>query len=371
MVKTKTMEVIKTTLQEMISKALQEYNLPDEAIALLNKDYMALAVKGVDDKEGYKLCHDARMDIKSRRVEVEKTRKKLKEDALVYGKAVDTEAKRITAMLEPIESHLEAQEKIVDDEKARIKAEDERKAAEKVQARVDKLYDLGCICRGGYFSLPFAPDVIVPEAIIKTCPDENFDNFFFDFKTLADKEKQRIAEEKLKQEEEKKKLVEERAAQEAGRIRLEAVAVEQREKEQELKKKQEAIDAENKRIADEKQKAEEDRLLQERIDRERAEAAENAKKEEAERIEREAREKKETERLEKEELARIEAMRPDKERVVDYLNSICKHMSDNCPALKDRGAVYVALVDAEAIIEKTLDETIKKLETLVRKKQGR
>ena len=162
----------------------------------------------------------------------------------------------------------------------------------------------------------------------------------------------------------------EKAAQEAERKRLDDIAAEQSKKEAELKAKQDAIDAEDRRIEDEKRKAEEDRLLKERIARERSDAAEKAKKDEAERIERENREKAETERLEREEQARIEALKPDKDKFNAYVNGIIIHMQKTCPAIKDKD-IYKALVDVEATIENAIDTAIKTLEGLCQKKKGK
>jgi len=67
--------------EQTIKNELAKYNVTDAAIAKLNADYMALAVKGVDDKAGYEVVKAARIDIKKRRVEVEKTRVTLKRKA--------------------------------------------------------------------------------------------------------------------------------------------------------------------------------------------------------------------------------------------------------------------------------------------------
>lgn len=172
--------------QNMITTALKEYNVPDAAISKYREDFMSLSVNGVDDKEGYDLCHSARMEVKGKRVEVEKTRKKLKEDALEYGRAVDKEAKRITALLEPIENYLLSQEKIVDDEKARIKAEAEAKEAARIQARIDKLFAFDCVllCFDFRFflSLFFGNSVQTCGFCFLICPD--FSEAFF-FNTLV------------------------------------------------------------------------------------------------------------------------------------------------------------------------------------------
>ena len=96
------------------------FDLADTAIAEMSRQYMALTVAGVDDEAGCKAVHSARMVVKRKRIEVEKKRVELKAEALAYGRAVDGEAKRIAALLEPIECHLDAQERIVTDEAKRI-----------------------------------------------------------------------------------------------------------------------------------------------------------------------------------------------------------------------------------------------------------
>jgi chromosome segregation ATPase len=286
--------------QNMITTALKEYNVPDAAISKYREDFMSLSVRGVDDKEGYDLCHSARMEVKGKRVEVEKTRKKLKEDALEYGRVVDKEAKRITALLSPIEEYLLSQEKIVDDEKERIKNAEEN-------ARIEA------------------------ENAAKKAEEERL--------------------EKIRQE------------QEAERKRLEAIAEEQRQKEAAIQAEQEAIEREKQRIVNEQKRQAEEKLRQEEFAREKALAIERAKQEEAERIKREAEQKAEKERLAKLEAERKEALKPDKEKVVNYLNGIMKYMQENCPAVKDK-TVYNILVDVEAAIENICDTTIKTLEKL-------
>ena len=49
--------------------------------------------------------------LKAKRVEIEKTRKRLKEQSLLEGRFIDSLAKRLFAIIEPAEEHLETQEK--------------------------------------------------------------------------------------------------------------------------------------------------------------------------------------------------------------------------------------------------------------------
>lgn len=123
-------------MTDIITTALQKFNLPNSKIAEMERNYMPLQISAIDDREGYKRVKEARLNVKSARVGVEKIRKELKADALAFGRAVDAEAARITTLLSPIESHLEAQQKAIDDEKERIRIEEEKARAAKVQARI-------------------------------------------------------------------------------------------------------------------------------------------------------------------------------------------------------------------------------------------
>lgn len=350
--------------QSMITTALKEYNITDAAIEKLKADYMKISVKDVNDKEGYDLAHTARMDIKSRRVDVEKKRKKLKEDALEYGRAVDKEAKRITSLLEPIETYLESQEKIIDDEKARIKAEIEAKEAKRVQVRIDRLFAIGCTFNGINYILPFAPEgYALPPTIAKTCSDEHFEQLFSEIKKLVDAENKRLNEEKAAKAEEEIRLAKIKEEQAVEAKRLADIQAAQDKQAAEIKAAQDAIEAEKKRIADE-----ETARLKAIAD---AQALETAKKEAAEkaRIETEARIKREeAARSEQKRIADLEAARqaelkPDKEKLTTYLNGIIQYLQTNCPAVKDK-IIHNIIVETENAIENAIDKAIKKVEVI-------
>lgn len=112
-----------TELKQYTETQLAKYNLSNRKIAALSKDCMKVKVKDVNDKEGYEIAKTARIGVKNIRCQIENTRKKLKKESVKYNNDVDGEAKRITALLAPIENYLISQEKIVDDEKKRIQQE--------------------------------------------------------------------------------------------------------------------------------------------------------------------------------------------------------------------------------------------------------
>ena len=307
--------------EETIKNELQRYNVTDAAIAKLNTDYMALTVKDVNDDEGYKVVKKARIDIKTHRVDVEKVRVQLKAESLEVGRIIDREAKRITALLTPIEDYLSDQEKIVDDEKARLKAEAEAKEAERIQARIDRLEGMGMGLVAGNYKLPYGEGVAVPVAILKACTDEQFAQFVSQIQEKKDAEDMRVAREVAERKEKEAALLKVAAEQTAERQRLDALVFEQAE-------------AERKRlydIAEESRKA----LIKERLETAEREKQAAEIRAEAERV---RKEKEEWEAIKAQEARDIAAA---KQKVIDD----AKHAADIEKAKKE--AVERAKVVAE------------------------
>lgn len=197
------------------AKELKKYNMADAHIAGLSKQYMALKVEGVNDQKGYELVHRARIEIKTKRVEIEKIRKALKADSIKFGDVVDTEAKRIKSLLSPIEEYLISQEKIVEDETKRIKAEKDRIEKERIEKE--------------------------------------------------EAEKKRVEEEKQAKIREEQRIESER---------LEKIRIEQEEKEAKIKAEQEKIEAEKQEIAKQKERDKQEREKQAEIEQAKIDAVE-------------------------------------------------------------------------------------------------
>jgi len=95
-----------------------------------------------EDTETYEVVKSLLKIAVSKRNEVEKKRKELNEDALKWQRTVNAEAKRITAMLEPIEEHLANQKSIYDEEV-------QRKKKAVLIARRDELFGIGFEIQNG------------------------------------------------------------------------------------------------------------------------------------------------------------------------------------------------------------------------------
>jgi len=100
----------------------------------------SIRVTDENQTDDMKIARTGRLLLRERRLEIENTRKQLKEQSLREGKAIDGIANVLKALIIPIEEHLERQEKFVEFKKAaeleRIRIEQERIAAENEQKRI-------------------------------------------------------------------------------------------------------------------------------------------------------------------------------------------------------------------------------------------
>lgn len=76
-----------------------------------NKKAYEIEVTDESQVELMQQAKEGRLLLKAKRVEIEKTRKRLKEQSLLEGRFIDSLAKRLFAIIEPAEEHLETQEK--------------------------------------------------------------------------------------------------------------------------------------------------------------------------------------------------------------------------------------------------------------------
>ena len=209
-----------------------KFSIEESAITRWQEEYAKLTINGVDDKKGYDIVHGARMEIKNLRCFAKAEHKRCKAPAIKYGKDLDAELRRIEGLALPVEEILLIEEKKVDDEKARIKAEKERLRQEKIDNRIKAMAKY---------------NVVYPVAEAEHLSDENFaaalDLAREQYEAAeAERVEKEAAAAKAKEEEEK---------------RLAAVREEQEKKEKELAEKEAALKAEAKRIDAVKREAKE------------------------------------------------------------------------------------------------------------------
>lgn len=272
--------------------------ISEEQIAAFRAQYAALTA---DTPEGYEAVRLAIANCRDTRGAVERRRVELKADALAWGRKVDTEAKRITALLEAIEEPLKAKKSVVDTEKARIKAEADAAKLRALQAEIDA-------------------------------------------KNEAREREQRAAREaeEARLADERARLAAEREALDAERRRVEEAARVAREAEEARIASERAKLAEERRLADEATRKEREALDAERrrVEAERA-AAERVEfeRQAAIKAEQDARERVEREQIEAAtRKAKLDALRPDIEKALAFAQAI---RNLTAPTLKSKHAKAV------------------------------
>lgn len=283
-------------VETSVDSKLIEFSKSDAAIALMAEKFLPLTLANPTDAKGFGVIHEARMLVKTKRVEIEKKRVELKADALAFGRQVDSEAKRLTALVEPIESHLADQEKIFTDERDREKREAEAKRQLELQKRIDDLDAIGAM---------------INPAIIVAMTEAEYANFF-QAESARLKAAKDAAEAKRKADQDA--VVAEAERQLLARIELDAQRAAQQAEQAKLK-------AESDRLAEAQRKIDAEKLEQQRLAQleiEKRAAAEQAERLAKERIAATA----ERERLETISRQHAEAMQPDSVKILKLADAV-------------------------------------------------
>lgn len=208
-----------------------------ETIQPMAEKYMALTIKGIDDKAGREIVRRAKRDCVKARTTCENEHKAAKADALAECQRIDKSRRDLLAMIAPVEKHLEDQEAAIAQAEAAIE-----------QARQDAIYAkrLEALTQIGG---------TLPEKTVRGMTEDEFAG-----------ELDRIREEVRLRQIEEQRQADEREAQRKERERLDAERAE-------LDRQRQAQEQEAARL----RKVEEDRLIAERAEFDRRRAEEELK----------------------------------------------------------------------------------------------
>jgi len=306
---------------------LVTYDVTDAIIAETRERCNGLTV---DTPVAYEETRQAIASLRDTRVAIEKRRVILKADALAYGRTVDSEAKRLTLLLEAIEDPLKVMKAVVDDEKARVKAEAD---AAKLRA----------------YEAEIQANLAAQEAERKAKQAE---------------EDARRAEERAALDAERATLAEERRRIDAREAEAKAIADAARKVEQDKLDAERAAFAEVKRLEENRQRTEQEHVEAERRvvekmrqDAERAEFERQA----VARAEAEAVKKAEAEQLAKaQRAADIAALAPDVEKLRAFAASIRAVVAPKPKSKAAKERIADAVTGLE-LIARGLDESVKEM----------
>lgn len=308
---------------------LEKENITDLVIVDLKNKYSGLKIAGIADKAGYLAVDEARKEVKRIRVAAEKIVKNETDKAFQAHKIAVADGKKVISRFTEIENSLAEKQKVIDDENERIKLAEKQRKEQIAQDRAKEMISLG---------------KNVHQIILLEMPDADYEKMkaeAIEEKRISD---EKIAEEKRLQKEESERIEAQRIEQEKERVRLEKIAANQEaqrleneriaaakekeiaDREAKLKADQEAHE---KKVADEVARIEKEKLDAEQkairdaeIEKQKKEAAELAVQQaEQKRI---AAEQAEAKRIAdaKAEAAREELLRPDKEKIQLFLQSL-------------------------------------------------
>jgi len=252
----------------------------------------AIVITDENQVEEMQLARKYRLQLKNVRVNTEKKRKEMKEQALREGRAIDGAANIIKALLVPVEKYLEEQEKFIE-----IK-----EASKKEQVRLER------VCKLQKY---VGEDVSVYQ--LKEMSEEAFEKLLATSKSfyeVQEKERQKLEEDRIAKEKE--------AIEEQKRIKAENEKLKKEKEEREKvlaaerKAQEQALEKERAKLAAEKAKQAEI-LKKEQEKREKIEAKIRAEKEEQELL-----------KKQKEEEQKKALLAPDKQKLIAFANLLDK-----------------------------------------------
>lgn len=236
----------------------------------------------ITNPDGYQQVHQARVSLKTQRIEIEKLGKKARDEANEFAKGVIAEERRLISFIEPEETRLGRIQKAHDDAEARqkqLRVEAELTRVRKIQEKIEMMRAMPSRALG-MSSADAARTLAAAEAL-------RIDETFEEFMALAQSALQAtvaslrgIVLERQKWEEDQAKIVAER--EELAKLRADAMARELRERDEARERQR----AENEKM--ELQRAElhkqQVKLAEERATLDRNKRIEDAKVAEARRV---------------------------------------------------------------------------------------
>ena len=310
---------------------LVPYGLDTVIVESLKAKYLDITIKP-DDKAAYAMVMAGQRECREIRLSCESWHKDKKAWIVKAGRHYDDERRRVLGLLAPIEDHLKAVRQAEDDRKKAIEAEKARKEAERVQGIMSRIEAI----RNTPITIMRGTSQEIRSVLQRVLDTELTSEVFQEFLAEAQTVQEKVVSDLVIAADAAAKREKEDAERKAEAERLEAIRKQQAEEsarlealrkadEERVRKQFEAIEAEQRKIKAEKatieaqKRVEADRVAREAMEKQMADVARiKAEKDAAEKLEREAREAKEREEREKAEKARAEAMKPDKEKLVDW-----------------------------------------------------
>lgn len=131
---------VESTAVSLIERASVALGAAEHEKRLVELAKTSVGITSITNAAGYQECHSVRMSLKKARIEIEKTGKAARGDAVAFLKAVIAEERRLIGIIEPEETRLQTIQDAHDakaeaERQAKAKAEEARITA--IQERID------------------------------------------------------------------------------------------------------------------------------------------------------------------------------------------------------------------------------------------
>jgi hypothetical protein len=198
------------TFEQIVTTELTKFDAVTPKIEELSAQFLPLRIANIEDKDGYEEVKKALKVMIGTRTAVEDKRKELKADSLAFGRAVDSRAKEITAMLFPIEYHLSSEKEKIDNEIEAIAEKAEYERQQVIAKKHNALIAAGMNLVGNEYRFHTAHTLeTLPAINLETLSDDAFDEYVLMIDNLHNAEIERIKNEDKQREAEANRLIEE------------------------------------------------------------------------------------------------------------------------------------------------------------------
>ena len=164
-------------IEETVAKALSHFKLTEKTAKGWLEKAQTVKVKDETDKEGYERATTSYNFIMEKYKQIEQKRVDLKKVHLETGRAIDKEAKRLFALLDPIKGYLVDQREIVNAPIRDRKAKAEQQKREVLATRIAALLEAGMVQEGDTFTCEQNESYNVTIKMITEYTDDLFATF--------------------------------------------------------------------------------------------------------------------------------------------------------------------------------------------------
>lgn len=236
-----------TENKEALNFDIQKFNPTIAELTRLSDQYKGLKIAGIEDKDWYEKVKRAQLDLRDKRVYIEKTLKEVRQKAIDFQKAVIQQEKDLVAIIDWTEKELKAERARIDE---LVKIEGRKKV---LPARKEELERCG---------------ILASDEQILTMDSDQFNQFVKDevFRMLQEKQKkeeeERLAKERAEAEKKRQEELEQARKEAEARAIAETEARLKREAEEKEARAKAEAEAEAKRKAEEEKKLQQQKAYQ-------------------------------------------------------------------------------------------------------------